>query len=167
MVTLGLCTGLIVHTIAVACGVAALFTTSEAAFHLLKYAGAAYLLYLAWNCFRSGAIDVCCSAAQARSLPYYYRRGVIMNITNPKVSIFFLAFLPQFTDSSRGSVALQVVFLGLVFIFAAGAVFSLIALSSGALGNWLQKSARAQIVLNRTAGIIFSGLALRLATASK
>jgi threonine/homoserine/homoserine lactone efflux protein len=165
VVTAGLCTGLIVHTVAVACGVAAIFATSETAFLLLKYTGAAYLLYLAWGCFRAGASDMSASETTARSLSHYYRRGVIMNVTNPKVSIFFLAFLPQFTDPSRGSVALQVTILGVTFICAGALVFGLISVFAGALGGWLQRSSRAQILMNRTAGTIFAGLAFKLATA--
>lgn len=165
VVTLGLCTGLLVHTFAVACGIAAIFATSETAFFVLKYVGAAYLLYLAWGCFRAGATDISAPNAKTYSLSSYYKRGVIMNITNPKVSIFFLAFLPQFTDPSRGSAALQVAILGLIFIIAGGTIFSLISVFAGALGAWLKESSRAQVILNRTAGMVFSGLAFKLATA--
>lgn len=102
VVTLGLCTGLIVHTSAVALGVAAVFQASAMAFNLLKYAGAAYLLYLAWGAFRAGASVLSSESDQEISLARYYLRGIVMNVTNPKVSIFFLAFLPQFTRRNKG-----------------------------------------------------------------
>jgi len=163
VVVLGLCTGLIGHTVAVAVGLAAVFATSETAFMVLKLAGAAYLLYLAWGAFRAPAMAAT-DAGKAPRLPYgtLYRRGIIMNLTNPKVSLFFLAFLPQFTSPARGSVALQTVSLGALFMLATLLVFGAIAFFSGAFGQMLQKSARAQRWLNRIAGVVFVGLALRL-----
>ncbi len=163
VVVLGLCTGLIGHTVAVAVGLAAIFATSETAFMVLKLAGAAYLLYLAWGAFRAPAMAAA-DAGKAPRLPHgtLYRRGIIMNLTNPKVSLFFLAFLPQFTSPARGSVALQTVSLGALFMLATLLVFGAIAFFSGAFGQMLQKSARAQLWLNRIAGTVFVGLAMRL-----
>ena len=107
--TLGLMTGLFGHTAAVALGVAALFQTSEMAFTVLKCAGAAYLLYLAWLSFRSGASRAWLEQSTFPGYWALYRRGVIMNITNPKVTLFFLAFLPQFAKPELGNVPLQIV----------------------------------------------------------
>ena len=114
VVTLGLCTGLLVHTAAVAFGVAVLFQTSELAFTALKLIGAAYLLYLAWGAFRAGKSNLETGETEAKGvrLTHLYLRGIIMNITNPKVAIFFLAFLPQFADPSRGSLTLQLLLVG-------------------------------------------------------
>src|SRR5512145_2221192 len=111
-VTLGLCTGLLVHTTAVALGLAAVFAASALAFNLLKYIGAAYLLWLAWGAFRAGGLDDGESRAVDLSFARLYRRGIIMNVTNPKVSIFFLAFLPQFADPACGPLVPQIVLLG-------------------------------------------------------
>ena len=86
-----------------------------------------------------------------------------MNITNPKVAIFFLAFLPQFADPAQGSVTVQVLLFGALFIVATLLVFGSIAWFAGFLGEWLQGSARAQVIMNRVAGTVFAGLALRLA----
>lgn len=121
--TLGLMTGLFGHTAAVALGVAALFQTSEMAFMVLKCAGAAYLLYLAWLSFRSGASRAWLEQSTFPGYWALYRRGVIMNITNPKVTLFFLAFLPQFAKPELGNVPLQIVTLGLLFQLATLAVF--------------------------------------------
>ncbi|MBS1169458.1 MAG: rane protein [Burkholderiaceae bacterium] len=167
LVMLGLCTGLIVHTAAVAFGVAAIFQASAIAFTALKLAGAAYLLYLAWLSFRANAEDIRGEAREALSGAQLYRRGIIMNITNPKVSIFFLAFLPQFADPARGSLTPQMLLLGLVFIVATILVFGGIALAAGTLGQWLGKSARAQRIMNRIASLVFVALAIRLATVER
>lgn len=167
LVVFGLCTGLLVHTLAVVCGLAVLFQVSAAAFVALKLLGAGYLIYLAWQAFRASAarLEI---AGQPRQKPgRLYLRGIVMNLTNPKVSIFFLAFLPQFADPSRGSVPVQLSLLGGLFIFATVMVFGLIALLAGSLGEWLARSARAQTWLNRLAGTVFVALALKLATARR
>ena len=106
--TLGLMTGLFGHTAAVALGVAALFQTSEMAFTVLKCAGAAYLLYLAWLSFRSGASRAWLEQSTFPGYWALYRRGVIMNITNPKVTLFFLAFLPQFAKPNGSTLPSEV-----------------------------------------------------------
>ena len=166
LVTLGLCTGLIVHTTAVALGIAAIFQTSIIAFTVLKVLGAVYLLYLAWQAFRASASAIESPGSNQRSSGALYRRGIIMNVTNPKVSIFFLAFLPQFASLQNGPIAPQIFLLGSVFIFVTLMIFSAIALLAGVLGGWLHSSPRAQVYLNRIAGTVFGMLALKLATAS-
>ncbi|MFZ5485593.1 MAG: LysE family translocator [Pseudomonadota bacterium] len=194
-VVLGLCLGLVVHTAAVALGLAALFAASPTAFTVLKFCGAAYLAWLAWQALRApaGAVqdegqdegqdtaEAGSAGAAARSgqeqtapaqavpavAPGLLRmvgRGMLMNLTNPKVLIFFLAFLPQFTDPARGSVAAQTMVLGLEFMLATLLVFGAIACFSGAFGALLQRSARARTALNRVAGLVFLGLAVRLAS---
>ena len=87
-----------------------------------------------------------------------------MNVTNPKVSIFFLAFLPQFADPVRGSLTLQMLMLGGVFIVSTILVFGSIALLAGSIGQWFNRWPRTQVVMNRVAGVVFVGLALKLAT---
>ena len=166
-VTLGLCTGLVVHTTAVALGVAAVFHTSAVAFTALKLVGAGYLLVLAVQAFRASG-----GAGKAGPVPrlgpwQLYRRGIIMNVTNPKVSIFFLAFLPQFTDPAGGALVMQMVLLGAVFVVATLIVFGSISLLSGALGETLAGSPKARRILNRIAGSVFALLALRLATVQR
>ena len=164
LVTLGLCTGLIVHTTAVAFGVAVIFQASALAFTMLKLFGAGYLLYLAWLVFRASAEKIGTGRASELSYGRLYRRGIIMNVTNPKVSIFFLAFLPQFADPARGSLTLQLLLLGGVFLVSTIIVFGGIALLAGAIGGWLNRSPRTQLIMNRLAGVVFVGLAVKLAT---
>ncbi|MGV6827439.1 MAG: LysE family translocator [bacterium] len=163
LITLGLCTGLLVHTAAVALGVAALIKASPVAFTALKLTGAAYLAYLAWQAFRASAHQLEAASSNLKSRAALYRRGIIMNITNPKVSIFFLAFLPQFVTTDKGHITQQILLLGALFILIAFIIFSGIAILAGTLGQWLHQSPRAQLLLNRAAGVIFVGLALKLA----
>jgi threonine/homoserine/homoserine lactone efflux protein len=166
-VMFGLCTGLIGHSCAVAFGVAVIFQTSALAFSILKYIGAAYLLYLAWLSFRATAEQIGENGNGQLSRWKLYRRGIIMNITNPKVSIFFLAFLPQFAEPARGPLWAQLLILGGLFIVATILVFGSIALLAGSLGQWLNKSPRTQTVMNKIAGTVFVGLALKLATTDR
>lgn len=161
LVTLGLCTGLLVHTAAVTLGVAMIFQTSPTAFAVLKTVGALYLLYLAWGAWQASLQDV---AGEAVSLSSgaLYRRGIVMNVTNPKVSIFFLAFLPQFTDPDNGPLGAQMLQLGGWFQLATLLIFGSIALLAGSLGQWLRDSPKTQLVLNRVAAVVFIVLALKL-----
>jgi threonine/homoserine/homoserine lactone efflux protein len=161
-VTLGLCTGLLVHTTAVAFGLAVVFQASALTFNLLKYAGAAYLLYLAWGAFTAGDSDSGDSRAVDLSFARLYRRGIIMNVTNPKVSIFFLAFLPQFADPQNGPLALQIILLGALFILATILIFGGISLLAGTFGSRFRESTRAKRLLNWLAGSVFAGLAVKL-----
>lgn len=167
IVTFGLCTGLIVHTLAVALGVAVIFQASVLAFTALKLAGAGYLLYLAWQAFRASTAKIEATHDNRRSYKKLYSRGIIMNVTNPKVSIFFLAFLPQFADPARGPVAWQMILLGLLFMLATVLVFGAIALLAGSIGTWLNRSARVQKGMNWLTGCVFVGLALKLVTAER
>lgn len=166
-IVFGLCTGLIVHSSAVAFGVAVIFQTSALAFSVLKLIGAGYLLYLAWQAFRAPAEII--NGGEELEVNHWqlYRRGIVMNITNPKVSIFFLAFLPQFADPNRGPVWMQILLLGGLFIASTLPIFGGIALLAGTLGTWLKKSSRIQTILNKTAAGVFLGLALKLATTER
>jgi threonine/homoserine/homoserine lactone efflux protein len=161
-VTFGLCTGLLLHTLAVTLGVAALFAASALAFGVLKTVGAVYLLYLAWQAFRAGVEKGSAVAVERLPLTVLYRRGIIMNITNPKVSIFFLAFLPQFTSPAYGSLHLQLIVLGGIFIVATVIVFGGISLVAGAAGEWFRRSEQMQKCLNRAAAVVFTVLAAKL-----
>lgn len=161
IVMLGLCTGLLFHTAAVTLGLAALIQASSVAFAALKSAGAAYLLWLAWQAWRADGATMA-QAPRALSAGQCYRRGIAMNAANPKVSLFFLAFLPQFADPARGPLAPQLVVLGGVFIIATLLVFGAIALAGARLGKWLARIPGTQTWLNRFAAAILVGLAARL-----
>lgn len=167
IITLGLCSGLIFHTSAVALGVAVIFQTSAVAFNLLKFAGALYLLYLAYMAFKDASKTKLDTNQPTLRPSALYKRGVFMNITNPKVSIFFLAFLPQFTNAANGHVTLQIFSLGAIFMLWAFVVFSLIALLAGKIGAWFSQTKYGEKILNRVAGSIFALLAVKLALAER
>ena len=167
LITLGLCTGLLFHTTLVALGVAALIMVSATAFFILKLIGASYLVYLAVMAWRASASVLGKEKVPALSARQYYFRGILMNLSNPKVAIFFLAFLPQFARPEAGSVTLQLLVLGGVFISVALVVFGLIAALAGWLAGSLAQSSKAQILLNRLAALVFFGLATRLALSSR
>ena len=162
LVTLGLCTGLLLHIAAATLGVAAIFQTSQLAFNLLKAVGAAYLVFLAVQAFKASAAGLEDGPNSGFDRRKLYFRGITMNVTNPKVALFFLAFLPQFTDSTRGSVALQMLLLGSFFMASTLLVFGAVACFAGYLRDRLQRSSAVQKALNRVAGSIFLGLAARL-----
>lgn len=167
LTSLGLCSGLIVHTLAAALGVSALFHTSALAFSALKYAGAAYLLYLAWKTLR----DSSPAAPEAASKPpcglALYRRGILMNLLNPKVSLFFLAFLPQFVSPAGGNVPAQMVMLGGIFMAQALGLFCLVGSFAALIGNRLLTRPGVARFLSFGSAAVFAGLGIRLALAEQ
>ena len=162
LVVLGLCTGLILHTSLVALGLAALLATSEQLLIFIKVMGMSYLLYLAVLSWKdSGQLSASKPRRQLGSWQLY-RRGIIMNSTNPKVALFFLAFLPQFVDVSYGTIAVQVMLLGFLFILSTILVFGAIALLAGRYSERLNQSTQNRMILNRSVSVIFVMLALNL-----
>jgi len=159
--TLGLCTGLIGHTILVGIGVSVIFQTSPMAFNGLKIIGAFYLVYLAWLSIQNKELNLG-EASQDISNKSYYLTGVVMNLTNPKVAIFFLVFLPQFVNSNNHNVTSQIFLLGLLFICSAFFVFTSIAYLSSFLEGILKTSKTVNKNLNLLAAIIYIALAINL-----
>ncbi len=132
----GLCTGLLVHITAAVLGISALIYSSSAIFSIVKFAGAAYMLYLAFCAFRAGTSSVHFSEKSAVAYGKLYQKGIIMNLLNPKVSLFFLALLPQFIQG-RTNVPEQMVVLGSIFLAQALFIFSVASLLAGRIGSWL------------------------------
>jgi threonine/homoserine/homoserine lactone efflux protein len=161
VIVIGLCSGLLVQTAMVAAGLGTLLTASKLALDILKTAGALYLAWLGWQALRSTSARPA-AGAEPLQVTHLYRRGLLMNLSNPKVIIFFLAFLPQFVAHDRGNVAFQMAALGLVFVMASLLVFSGIAYFAGMGAERLLGSARAQRTLNIVAGVVFIALALKL-----
>ena len=165
-VVAGLMLGVLLQTLAVTLGLAALFAASATAFTVLRLVGAVYLLYLAWGAWRAPATLAAGGGASHAQPPAWSRlmlRGVVMNLSNPKVVLFFLALLPQFVQPGRGPVALQLLWFGLLFIVAATLVFGAVVLLADRLRARLARSARAQRGLHRAAALVFVALAARLA----
>ena len=160
-ITLGLCTGLIGHTILVAIGVSVIFQTSTLAFNGLKIVGACYLIYLGWLSLKSKELTIDSNDAESVNRSYYIT-GIVMNLTNPKVALFFLVFLPQFINPINGSVTIQIFILGFLFIFSALFVFSSIAFLGSFLEGYLKKSSTINKNINKLAALIYFALAINL-----
>lgn len=159
---LGIGAGTLVHIALVALGLAALLIAMPGAYLALRIAGAAYLIYLGVRAFRSqGAL----ASPRLKSAPLLrvFRQGVLTNVFNPKVALFFLAFLPQFVDQSRGNPTLQVIVLGLLFDTTGTLVNLAVALGSSGAGARLRASGRANEVLHKFTGVLFIGIGIRLA----
>ncbi|MGE5701150.1 MAG: LysE family translocator [Clostridia bacterium] len=160
---LGLCSGITVHTLAAALGISAVLAQSGTAFQLIKYAGALYLLYLAWQAFREGRSTLAAQSVPTLTLPALYKRGILMNVLNPKVSLFFLAFLPQFVSPGSGNAPLQMTFLGILFMLQAVVLFSIIALFAGSVGRRLFDNPKVARFVNLIKGSVYAFIGIRLA----
>jgi len=165
---LGMCSGISVHTTAAALGISAIVYSSGLAFTILQYAGAAYLLFLAWKSLREPVTPQAAASMEGvRHWGAFYRRGFMMNVVNPKVGLFFLAFLPKFVSPGDGNIGMQMFVLGLIFMLQAVFVFGVIGYLSGSLGNVLiKKPGIAKYFGWLTAGI-FASLGLKLAFAQR
>ncbi len=160
--SLGVFVGCWVHILAAAFGIAALLRSSPMAFNVVRYVGAAYLIYLGIRMLAQRT-DLTSQQLKTESLGAIFRQGAITNVLNPKVAIFFLAFLPQFIDAHRGSVALQIVVLGLIFNVGGTLVNLAVAYAGGTLGELLRRNQSIARLQRRFTGLIFVGLGLRLA----
>lgn len=159
----GLCTGLLFHTTAAALGVSAILYSSALAFSILKYAGAIYLLYLAYKAIREEGSFASMGSIKETDHSLLYRRGIFMNLLNPKVSLFFLAFLPQFVNANAGTVPMQMIFLGAVFLVQALVVFFIVSLFAGFIGAKIMEKPTMGKHINRAKAGIYSFIAVELA----
>jgi threonine/homoserine/homoserine lactone efflux protein len=163
---LGVEAGALLHVAAAAVGLSALVASSAVAFTAIKYAGAAYLILL-------GIRKLTMRGDQVHAGPSYerngrlFRQGLIVNALNPKVAIFFLAFLPQFIDPARGAVAVQVAVLGVFFISIAAALDCAWAVAAGTVGNCLRDSETVRRRLDRVSGTAYVGLGVTAALARR
>ncbi|MFE0756678.1 LysE family translocator [Inquilinus sp. NPDC058860] len=162
---LGIGGGAAVHTLAAALGLAGLFAASPAAFEILRWGGAAYLLWLAMKALRSTASGLgAAGPLPPRPAGRIFLDGMVTNVLNPKVALFFIAFLPQFVDPAH-SAALQILVLGTLLNLSGTAVNALVGMSSGGLGQLLSRRPIVARLLNGFTGIVFLGLAARLVLA--
>ena len=163
-VTLGRCVGVFIQTLLAAFGVAAVVAASPTLLMIIQFAGAAYLLYLAWGAWNAPVGGE--SGESSKKYPrltnfQLWRRGILMNITNPKVLIFFLAFFPQFIikGSTESQVMVQMLIMGMTFLVCTLVVFSAIAWCAGTLADRL-RSPKVQTILNKVSAVIFTVLAI-------
>ncbi len=160
----GLATGPIWHTALVMAGVAAFIQSSPAAFKALTFCGAAYLLYLSYCSFKSGGGKITIGEDKDHMKSFaLYRRGFLMNASNPKVLLFFLALLPQFISTGASfPPALQIGIMGLTFSIMTGCIFSLFALCAGKLRNTLMTHENFPLIMSRVEGTLLAAIALGL-----
>lgn len=172
---LGCALGCLNHTLLAVIGVSAIIAASPAAFTALKIVGGLYLVWIGLQALRSrgGAQASDATAAGESGAPdapgesarQLFFKGLLANAINPKVVLFFLSFLPQFVVASRGDANWQIAWLGLTFTLQAAVLFGLLGYFSGSIGQWLNRTPRAGLWLDRVAGVIFVGLGLRLIVA--
>lgn len=161
--TLGVAVGTLFHVAAAALGISALLVSSALAFNVVKYLGAAYLIYLGIRKLLTRQEAQQPDLRTERTLRSLFYQGILVNILNPKTGVFFLAFLPQFVDLNKGHATLQILFLGMLFVVMAIFSDGLYALIAGSIGHWLKGSKgflRAQRYLT---GSVYIGLGLSTA----
>lgn len=157
----GLMSGCIIHTSLVAFGVSAIIQENESVFLGIKIAGAAYLVFLAYKVFRSsGDISLDGDSVQKKSVGQLFRAGFLMNVLNPKVTIFFLALFPGFKFSETLSEVIQFFVLGGLFILTSSIIFSSIAFLGGSISEQIQKNKSIGIVLKWLQILVFIGIAV-------
>jgi threonine/homoserine/homoserine lactone efflux protein len=158
----GVETGTFAYALAAAAGISGLIAASAAAFTVVKYAGAAYLVYLGVRKLLEGDAPQEIAVSGRSKL---FVKGLLVQLLNPKIAIFFVAFLPQFVDASRGPVAPQVLLLGTIFTALAVLSDGVYALVGGALGGWIRASRRARGWIAKVSGGVYIGLGLTAALA--
>lgn len=164
---LGVATGGLVHVAAATIGLSALIASSATAFTVVKLVGAAYLILVGIRRIRSREDEEDQADTPPAPLPKLYVQGVVVNVLNPKTALFFLAFLPQFVDPGRGSVALQIGVLGFLFVLIALCSDTLYALTADALATRMRRSGAAARLRRRVSGGIFIALGISAAAAHR
>lgn len=158
--TLGIGGGTLIHVAAAALGVSALLVSSALAFNVVKYLGAAYLIYLGLQRLLTSEEVSPIKTLAPQKLSHIFYQGVLVNLLNPKTALFFFAFLPQFVDVGRGNVALQIFFLGLIMMILGIISDGLYALLAGSIGHWLRDNLRFLRAQRYFAGTVFITLGL-------
>ncbi len=160
---LGVTLGILVHTFAAAFGLAVLLHTSAVAFLVVKYIGAVYLVYLGVKALRDKSSFSLVEGQSQMNFRSIFWQGVLSNVLNPKVALFFLAFLPQFVSQQSGYVPLQMLGLGLIFALFGVIFLTGLALFAGSIGSWLARRQNLTGVIRWLTGAILIGLGVRLA----
>ncbi|MFC3039516.1 LysE family translocator [Virgibacillus xinjiangensis] len=159
---LGISTGALVHTFMAAVGLSVILTTSAVLFTLVKLIGAGYLIYLGIRMLRQKTSNI--QLANTKDMPVrkIYIQGMITNVTNPKVALFFISFLPQFISADNNYGPLPFVILGLAFVLTSTAWCLLVSVFASFTTKKLRNNPKAELILNKVTGIIFIGLGIKL-----
>lgn len=160
---LGLSAGALVHVAAATVGLSAILLASATAFGIVRILGAAYLIYLGVRTLLARPSGAAADAVAPRSLRRLFSDGVVVSVLNPKIAVFFLAFLPQFVEPARGPVAQQVLFLGLLYVVLALITDSAYALLAGRLRRWFGKQTIAGPLPRYASGAVYIGLGVSTA----
>lgn len=164
---LGICSGCLVHTLAAAAGLSAILATSAAAFVVVKLVGAAYLIYLGVRYLRAHDTALPTAAPASADAWRAFRQGVVTNVLNPKVALFFLAFLPQFIDPESLTKIAAFIALGLTFIATGTAWCLFLAIAAASVRRFFADHPSAFTRLSQAAGTLFVGLGIRLALSER
>src|SRR5687767_1387078 len=165
---LGIAGGCIVHLLAAVIGLSAVIANSAIAFDIIKYSGAAYLVYLGIKAFISKQNKFSINEKiEKKSLSKLFWQGALTNVLNPKVALFFLAFLPQFIHPEKANTAMQIALLGLWFDFSGTIVNIIVAALFGKLGNWLADKQAFIKWQNKITGLLLVGLGIKVALSSR
>lgn len=164
---LGSLTGTFIHTLLAAFGLSIIVQKSPFVFELIKYGGAIYLLYLAIQSFREKSEPAQMQTSVDTELKGFFRKGFITNLSNPKMPIFFLTFLPQFVHVGNGDESFQIFFLGMIFIIETFVVFFIVSLFSSRLREKLSGNILVSNIINYFKGTIFAGLGIKLLLLSR
>lgn len=159
-VSFGLVSGIIVHTTLVAFGVSAIIKASESIFLAIKITGAAYLIFLAYKVWRSKATLNLTASTHHNGLKKMFARGFLMNVLNPKVTIFFLAFFPNFIWNVNENLVYQFYTLGFLFMLQALVIFCLVAFLAEKIALFLKKSHQTQLFFKYVQIIVFISIAI-------
>ena len=164
----GLISGCLVHTTLVAFGMSAIIKENDSLFFTIKLFGASYLLYLAYKVFKSSSeLKLGSDHVPKKTMLQLFKQGFIMNVLNPKVSIFFLAFFPGFLFSDTMSTMTQFYVLGLLFMLVSALIFSAIAILAGSISKYIKHHNRIGLYLKWLQIIVFVGIALLIFTSKK
>ncbi|QTY26883.1 LysE family translocator [Flavobacterium sp. CS20] len=160
LLSLGLVLGILVHTSLVAFGVSALITASDILFLIIKLAGAFYLLYLAFKIYQEPASIELKSKPITKTSQNYLKQGFLMNVLNPKVTLFFMAFFPQFLWNKTENTIFQFYFLGFIFMLQAFIIFGVIAIFAHKFYNFIQNYSKSAFIFKYLQITVFVGIAL-------
>ncbi|WP_050183216.1 LysE family translocator [Domibacillus robiginosus] len=160
---LGLATGDLIHTIFAAVGLSAILMTSASAFNMVKWAGALYLFYMGIRAIFAKASQTEMAKASAASAGRIYSQAILAEVLNPKTALFFLAFLPQFVDPTRGASIVQFMTLGFIFVLLGVVYTTLIAITVGPISRWIKRFSWLNQGGNKMIGAIYISLGLKVA----
>ena len=159
----GIAVGDGIHTLAAVIGLSAVLMTSALAFDVVKYLGAAYLVYLGIVAIRERGTDIELPQVKPLTAHRAFRQAILIEVLNPKTALFFLSFLPQFVDPARGAVWAQLLALGAIFVGMSIAYTSMLAVAAGTIAHWLKRHSAIGRLQSKIIGSIYIGLGIQLA----